>query len=283
MSFSIDSLPVHPGLEHADYLAIVSVASAFTFLDFALGRLLGDRAKSEAIASQCFAIASSFGGAYGYLTFPDDHVDPLLGRYGYSHRMFLFAAGWFIYDTANCVGLFGRTYSYACKSWLPRSLVGAKRKPNQLNVKLTEFAKFFHIDIMHGVVCLCVFLLALSPFVHRAGLFVLTYELSTVVLNFVHFTPREYARLRLSLKAVFALTFFFVRLILGSAFSYRFLSLIWERKSEMGNFVVFALTAVNLSMQTLNLYWMVEIIMKALSTVQGEKQASGKGKKAKGD
>ena len=136
---------------------------------------------------------------------------------------------------------------------------------------------------MHGVVCFGVFVLTLFPFVHRAGLFVLTYELSTVVLNFVHFTPREYSTLRLSLKGLFALTFGFVRLVLGSGFSYRFLTLIWERKSEMGDYPVYAFTAVNLSMQALNLYWMVEIVMKAMSTIKGgskkENEADDKGEK----
>ncbi len=131
-------------------------------------------------------------------------------------------------------------------------------------------------DIMHGVVCLGVFLLALSPFVHRAGLFVLTYELSTVVLNFVHFTPRKLSTLRLSLKALFALTFFFVRLVLGTFFSYRFLSLIWERKSEMGDFAVYSFTGVDVSMQILNVVWMTEIAMKAVSAASSSEKGAKK-------
>ena len=120
---SLSLFPVHPGLEETDYAVIAGVALAFTALDFGLGRVLGDGPRGEAIASQIFAIIASFGGAYGYLTFPDDKVDPLLGRYEYAHRMFLIAVGWFIYDTANCVGVFGRKYSYACRLFTFRAQV----------------------------------------------------------------------------------------------------------------------------------------------------------------
>ena len=122
---SLSLLQMHPGLEGNDYAVITAVALGFTALDLGLGKLLADPKDKEgklgeAIASQLFAVLASFGGAYGYLTFPDDTIDPLLGRYEYAHNMFLLAVGWFLYDSANCIGVFSRKYSYKCRSSLQK-------------------------------------------------------------------------------------------------------------------------------------------------------------------
>ena len=227
-------------------LSLASCAS-FLVIDQVSVRALGEKT-GETVTSQIWAILSSFMGIYLYRNFPAD-VDPIIGSWEPARQLLCAAVGWFLYDTINCAGLLGRKHSNAY--------------------------------LFHGVLCFLIYASTLKPMIHECALACLSFELSTVIMNLVHLLDRKYATLRLALKALFALTFFGVRIIFGMRYTLTILPVFWERVDDLGVGAASYLTLMNISVNLLNIYWCVEIYNKAKADTSSAKSGKKGEKKEK--
>lgn len=136
----------------------------------------------------------------------------------------------------------------------------------------------------HAIVCVTVYTLALLPFVQFYGCVFLLFEISTIFLNAAWYARYVFKVPASSLVAnainiFFAFSFFVVRIVFGNYQSYRFYQDMWVLPSWMWLHYLFMF--VNVSLQSLNHYWLYRIILMITKGDDKKKEGSGADKTTK--
>ncbi len=119
--------------------------------------------------------------------------------------------------------------------------------------------------VLHGIVCLSVFMVGYRPFLNYYGAFFLMFELSTLFLN-VHWfcdkTGRTGSTLQLVNGILLVGAFALVRIVFGLYSSVHFIwtSLAqWDRTKEAAG-LFYLLCVANVVLNALNFYWFAKMI-----------------------
>ncbi|KAI0313660.1 DUF887-domain-containing protein [Amylostereum chailletii] len=129
---------------------------------------------------------------------------------------------------------------------------------------LTSIVQYEGIGfVVHGVVCLAIYLMGFRPFLAYYGTRFLLWELSTPFLNihwFLDKTGRTGSVFQLLNGAALISTFASVRLVYGGIMSYQFYQTIAAVKSQIPPSLFYAYAAGNIVLQGLNWFWFTRMI-----------------------
>jgi len=135
--------------------------------------------------------------------------------------------------------------------------------------------------VLHGILCLLIYLLSFKPFLAYYASRFLLWETSTVFLN-IHWaldkTNRTGGIVQLINGVFLVLSFFAVRLMYGGLVSYQFFQTLYHGRHEIAP-VAIAITGIgNVLLQTLNWFWLVKMIVslrKRFASAKGAKTQNG--------
>lgn len=174
------------------------------------------------MTSLIFSIFSSFFSLYAYVTFPP-YIDEVYGYYNLCDYMFSIACGYFTYDFIICY----------------------KR---QISVDL----------LFHAIASLTVNSIMLTNILPRHGVFLFTFEFSSIFLNLMH-NERD-AQFKKMYSILFGITFFIVRIVIGTYASIDTLTKLYLLSSDdLRALILFCIGSCSM---ILNYYWMYLITLK---------------------
>lgn len=117
--------------------------------------------------------------------------------------------------------------------------------------------------VLHGIACLCVFLLGSRPFAQYYGVRFLFWEVSTIFLDihwFLDKTGKTGSTLQLINGVVLLGTFSSVRLIWGSIISYDFMKTMCNVYDQLPFFFIVVYGGGNILLNLLNWFWFTKMI-----------------------